>query len=52
MPQDKSNPAAALMSGPLMAIMFGVMFYQAPAGLVLYWMTNTLMSMVWYTVAK
>jgi len=43
---------ASLMSGPLMSVMFGVMFYQFPAGLVLYWLTNSLMSMAWYRFAK
>ena len=43
---------AALMSGPLMSVMFGIMFYQFPAGLVLYWLTNSLMSMAWYRLAN
>ncbi len=42
----------AMMSGPMMTILFGVMFYQSPSGLVLYWLTNSLMSLVWYRVAK
>ncbi len=49
---DPSNPAAAMMSGPLMSVIFGVMFYQFPAGLVLYWLTNSLSSIVWYRLAK
>jgi len=52
MPTDKSNPAAALMSGPLMSILFGIMFYQFPAGLVLYWLTNSLISVAWYKLAS
>ncbi|MBI4597169.1 MAG: membrane protein insertase YidC [Candidatus Omnitrophica bacterium] len=48
----ESNPTAKMFSGPLMPIMFGVMFYQVPSGLVLYWLTNTLMSLVIYRVAK
>jgi len=48
----ESNPMAKMMSGPLMSVIFGVMFYQFPAGLVLYWLTNSLMSIVWYRVAK
>ncbi len=41
-----------IMSGPLMAVIFGVMFYHFPSGLVLYWLTNSVMSMLWYKVAK
>ena len=48
MPQDSSNPMAKAMSGPTMAIIFGVMFYQFPAGLVLYWLTSTLVNIAWY----
>ncbi len=47
-----SNPTAKMMSGPLMPILFFFMFYQFPAGLVLYWLTNTLVSMMWYRLAK
>lgn len=43
---------ANMMAGPLMPVLFGVMFYQFPAGLVLYWITNSLMAMFWYRVAK
>jgi YidC/Oxa1 family membrane protein insertase len=39
-------------SGPLMSVIFGVMFYQVPAGLVLYWLTNSLVSVLWYKLAK
>ena len=39
-------------SGPLMSVIFGVMFYQVPAGLVLYWLTNSLVSVLWYKIAK
>jgi YidC/Oxa1 family membrane protein insertase len=49
---DQSNTAAKLMSGPLMSVVFGVMFYQFPSGLVLYWLTNSLISLVWYRLAK
>ena len=48
----ESNPTAKMFSGPMMPIMFGVMFYQVPSGLVLYWLTNTLMSLVIYRIAK
>jgi len=48
----ESNPTAKMLSGPLMPVMFLVMFYQFPAGLVLYWLTNSLMSMAFYRMAK
>jgi len=51
-PQDQSNPVMKMMSGPAMSVIFGVMFYQFPSGLVLYWLTNSLTSLVWYKVAK
>jgi len=47
-----SNPMAKMMSGPMMSVIFGVMFYQFPSGLVLYWLTNSIMSMVWYRIAR
>ena len=50
--QIDANPTAKMMSGPFMSIIFGVMFYHIPSGLVLYWLTNSLMSMVWYRVAR
>jgi YidC/Oxa1 family membrane protein insertase len=46
-PQQKN-----FMTGPLMSVIFGVMFYQVPAGLVLYWLTNSLFSIALYRVAK
>ncbi len=46
------NSTANMMSGPIMPIMFGVMFYHFPAGLVLYWLTNSLTSLAWYRLAK
>lgn len=52
MPSSGANPAASLLSGPLMSVMFGVMFYHIPSGLVLYWLTNSLTSMTWYLLAK
>ena len=47
-PTDTSNPTAKLMGGPFMAILFGVMFYHMQSGLVLYWFTNSLMSILLY----
>lgn len=51
-PTDPNNPTAALMSGPFMSIIFGVMFYQFPSGLVLYWLSNSLMSVLIYRFSR
>ena len=48
MATDQNNPTAKLMSGPTMSIVFGIMFYQFPAGLVLYWLTNSATSLILY----
>ena len=48
---DQTNPSTQMMSGPLMPLLFGVMFYQFPSGLVLYWLTNSLMSLLVYQLA-
>ncbi|MBI3321040.1 MAG: membrane protein insertase YidC [Candidatus Omnitrophica bacterium] len=50
--QSQSNPAMKMMSGPTMSIVFGIMFYQFPSGLVLYWLMNSVTSLVWYKLAK
>ncbi len=50
--QSTQDPTAKMFSGPMMSVLFGVMFYQFPSGLVLYWLTNSLMSLVWYRLAK
>lgn len=47
-----NNPMAALMSGPLFAIIFAAVSYQFPSGLVLYWLTNTVASVVIYKLAR
>jgi YidC/Oxa1 family membrane protein insertase len=52
MPSSSSTPSMQMMSGPLMSIIFGVMFYEFPSGLVLYWLTNSLISLAWYRLAK
>jgi YidC/Oxa1 family membrane protein insertase len=52
MPSAGANPTAKLMTGPMMSIVFGIMFYQLPAGLVLYWLMNSLMSVLMYKLAK
>jgi len=33
------------MMGIMMPLMFGILFYRLPSGLVLYWLTNTLLTM-------
>jgi YidC/Oxa1 family membrane protein insertase len=50
-PVDKSNPTAAMMSGPLMPVLFGVMLYHVPAGLVLYWLSNSVLGIALYRFA-
>ncbi len=52
MPSAGTNPQANMLAGPMMPVLFGVMFYQFPSGLVLYWLTNSLMSMLWYRLAR
>ena len=52
MPSSGTNPMAKVLSGPFMPIIFGVMFYQFPSSLVLYWLTNSLLSLVFYRLAK
>lgn len=52
MEPGSSNPALKLFSGPLMSVMFAVMFYHIPSGLVLYWLTNSLMSIALYRIVK
>ena len=46
------NPATKMMSGPLMPLLFCLMFYNFPAGLVLYWLTNSLLSLAFYRLVK
>ena len=43
-----SNP----MAGPMMPVLFGLMFYNVSSCLVLYWLTNSLVSMAMYKAAK
>lgn len=52
MPSAQNNPMAKMMSGPMMSIMFAFLFYNLPAGLVLYWTINSLTSLVLYRMAK
>ncbi len=52
MPQADSNPTARAMSGPMMPVLFGFMFYQLPSGLVLYWLMNSLATIAVYRIAK
>lgn len=51
-PQSGTNDMAKMMSGPLMPLMFGVMFYGLPSYLVLYWLTNSLTTLAFYQLAK
>lgn len=48
----QQDPTAKMLSGPFMSILFGVMFYHFPSGLVLYWLTNNLVSIGLYRLAK
>ncbi len=48
---DKSNPTAAMLSGPMMPILFCVMLYHVPSGLVLYWLCNSILGTLLYRVA-
>ena len=48
----QDNPTAKMMSGPMMPIIFCVMFYHFSAGLVLYWLSNTLTSLAFYKLSK
>ena len=50
--KDQANPTAAMMSGPIMPVMFCLMFYHFPSSLVLYWLTNSAMSLIWYKAAR
>ena len=46
------NPTAQMMNGPIMPVMFLFMFYQFPSGLVLYWLTNSIMGMLLYKLGN
>ncbi len=39
-------------TGPIMSILFGFMFYSVPSGLVLYWLTNSIVSITLTKLAK
>ena len=47
-----SDDMARVMSGPLMPVLFGVMFYNMPSCLVLYWLTNSLTTLALYRTAR
>lgn len=49
---SEANPTMKMLSGPIMPIIFSLMFYNFPAGLVLYWLTNTLASLAVYRLVK
>ena len=46
------NQPPNFMAGPVMPIMFGVMFYQFPSALVLYWLTNSAISIGTYRLVR
>ena len=50
--RDVSGQNQNIMTGPLMAVIFGAMFYNFPSGLVLYWLTNTSTSLILYRISK
>ena len=50
--QTDANPSMKMLSGPLMPVLFCLMFYGFPAGLVLYWLTNTVASVTIYKLLK
>ena len=52
MEADTQNPSANIASSPLMAVLFGLMFYNISSGLVLYWMTNSAMSVLLFKLSK
>ena len=52
MPSDPNNPTTKMFQGPMMSIVFCIMLYQVPAGLVLYWLTNSLASLTLYKIVK
>ena len=43
---------ANMNTGPIMSILFGFMFYSVPSGLVLYWLTNSIVSITLTRLAK
>jgi len=52
MPSTSDSPTTKMMSSPLMSVVFGIMFYQFPSSLVLYWLTNTACSLAIYQIAN
>lgn len=52
MPSAQNNPTANFMQGPIFPLTFGLMLYNSPSGLILYWMMNSLMAMMLYRFAK
>ena len=49
---SKSNEMA-MMTGPLMPVLFGFMFYHVPSSLALYWVTNSAVSiMLWRIIGS
>jgi YidC/Oxa1 family membrane protein insertase len=45
--QDPAVAAQQKMMAVMMPVIFGFIFYQMPSGLVLYWLTNTLLMLLY-----
>ena len=52
MPSNQNNPMAKAMSGPMMSVIFGFLFYQMPSCLVLYWLINSLITLAFHRISK
>ena len=48
----QANPEGAPDMSLIMLIMFGVWMYHAPSGPVLYWLTNTIIMIIWFRMAN
>lgn len=49
---QQTNPEGMPDMSLIMLIMFGAWMYHAPAGPVLYWLTNTIIMIVWFKMAN
>ncbi len=52
MPAAQNNPTAQFMQGPIFPLIFALMLYNSPSGLILYWMMNSLLAMLLYRFAR
>ena len=50
--QVMSSGTPNIMSGPMMSVMFGLMLYNVPSGLALYWLSNSLFSVALYKIGR